>query len=168
MLAAIRRNMVWGAIPTAALAAGTTMLLLNIILNPILDGIDPLFTLRYFASLSLGQDVLIAPTTSALLTGLLVHYLLSFVFTFIIGLVVHRWGMMVGLVGGGILGLSFYAINFYTMTLFFPWMYAIAGSLSLIISHLAFGVVAGGVYEYLDDFDLPLSGTENAEQEVLA
>lgn len=157
MLKAIQENMVWRAIPIAGIVAGTAMLITLAILNPLLDGISSLFNIRYFASLILGTEVLLEPTTTSLVVGLLVHYVLSIIFTLIIGIVVHRWGIGVGIFGGGILGLAFYSINFFTMTVFFDWMVQIAGSSSLIISHLIFGIVAGGVYELLDDYDEPFA-----------
>jgi hypothetical protein len=52
-------------------------------------------------------------------------------------------------VGGAILGLLLYAINFYTLTFFFPWFFAMR-SWPVIVSHIIFGATAGGVYELLE------------------
>jgi hypothetical protein len=41
------------------------------------------------------------------------------------------------------------------MTLFFEWFFAI-NSVVLLLSHVLFGAVAGGVYELFDHYDLPL------------
>ena len=152
---AIQRNVAWKAIPVAAIVAGTVFLAMMMILNPIMYGIDSMFILRYFGSIGMGSDVLVESTTTAMVVGVLVHYLLSLVFTLVISIVVHRWGMIVGIVGGGLLGLAIYAINFYTMTLFFEWMFAIQ-SMLLVITHIVFGAVAGGVYEALDSYDEPI------------
>ncbi|MFN8449032.1 MAG: hypothetical protein U0521_10670 [Anaerolineae bacterium] len=46
-----------------------------------------------------------------IVVGVIVHYVLSFVFTLIITIVIHRWGLVVGIVGGALLGLALYGIN---------------------------------------------------------
>lgn len=155
MLDAIRRNVTWKAIPIAGLVAGTVFLLINMIFNPIVLGIDALFILRYFAALILGADALTDAGELIIVVGILVHYALSLLFAVVIAIIIHRWGLWVGIIGGAILGLSLYAINLYTMTVFFPWFFAINNTI-LAVSHVLFGAVAGGVYESLDHFDLPL------------
>ncbi len=155
MLEAIQKNMTWRAVPIAGFVAGTVFLLMNMLLNPIIYDIDGFFILRYFGAIVLGSDVLLDASALELIIGVLVHYVLSIVFTLVITIVIHRWGLMVGIIGGALLGLAIYAINFFTMTVFFEWMFAINGTL-LVISHIVFGAVAGGIYESLDTFDLPL------------
>lgn len=164
MIQAIQRNVAWRAIPFAGLIAGTVFLLMMLVLSPLLLQIDPSITLRYFASLVMGTSALVSDNASFLLVGVLVHYILSIVFTLVIAVVVHKWGLGVGIIGGAILGLSFYGINLYTGTLIFEWFFAIDSPL-LVISHIIFGAVAGGVYETLDHYDEPLvKGEANATQ----
>ena len=67
--------------------------------------------------------------------------------------------MAVGIIGGALLGLCIYAINFYTMTYLFKWMFAMHSTVS-VIAHLVFGAVAGGVYEMYDRYDLPVEFEE--------
>ena len=160
MLEAIQRNVAWRAIPFAGLIAGTVFLLMNLILSPLLLQIDPTIILRYFASLVMGTSALVSDNASFLLVGVLTHYVLSIVFTFIISIVIHKWGLAVGIIGGAILGLSIYGINLYTGTLVFQWFYAIDSPL-LVISHVVFGAVAGGVYETLDHHDEPIMKGDN-------
>lgn len=161
MIQSIRNNVAWRAIPLAGLVGGTVYLLLFLVLSPLLLGIDDSVILYYFASLVMGTDVLVEQTAWVLIIGIAVHYTLSVLFAFVIAIVVHRWGLLVGIVGGAILGASLYGINLYTMTLAFPWFYAINGTL-LLIAHVLYGAVVGGVYESLDKFDV---GDEQ-EQEV--
>lgn len=161
MIEAIQKNMTWRAVPIAGFAAGTVFLSMNMALNPTMNDVEATFILRYFAAMVLGSDVLMDISTPQLIVGVLVHYVLSLVFTLVIAIVIHRWGLMVGIIGGAILGLAIYAINFYTMTVFFEWMFAIRSPL-LVISHVVFGAVAGGVYESLDSFDLPFIKEESA------
>lgn len=161
MIEAIQRNVAWRAIPFAGLIAGTVFLVMMLVLSPLLLQIDPTITLRYFASLVMGTDALVTDNASLLLVGIVVHYVLSIIFTLVIAIVVHQWGLMVGIIGGAILGLSFYGINLYMGTLIFDWFFAINSSL-LIISHVVFGAVAGGIYETLDHYDKPLKGDNYA------
>jgi hypothetical protein len=151
---AVRSNLAWRAVLIAGVAAGTVFLLVNVIFTPLLLGVDATIVLRYMASLVLGSGVLTGDNAATLLVGLVVSYVLAFVYTLIIAIVVHRWGLIVGLVGGAILGLAFYGINLYLLTLLFEWFYAINNNV-LLFSHVLFGITAGGVYEVFDHYDTP-------------
>jgi hypothetical protein len=83
------------------------------------------------------------------IVALLVNLALSILFAGLIALIIHRWGLIVGLVGGAVLGLALYAINFYTFSFFFPWFFPFR-SWMMVVSHLIFGAVAGGTYELLE------------------
>lgn len=155
MLDAIQRNVMWRAIPFAGLIAGTVFLLMNTILAPLILQIDATIIIRYFASLTMGTSALVSGDGSILIVGILTHYVLSIFFTLVIAIVVHHWGLAVGIIGGAIIGLSIYGINFYAGTLIFEWFYALTNPL-LVASHIIFGAVAGGVYELLDTYDQPL------------
>ena len=156
---AIQRNVAWRAIPLAGLAAGTAHLVALLVLTPLMLDIQPVLPLKYMGSLVLGQGVLMEADTMTLVVGVLVHYVLSIFFTLIIAIVVHRWGLAVGIIGGALLGLCIYAINFYTMTYLFNWMFAMHSTVS-VIAHLIFGAVAGGVYELYDRYDVPIEFEE--------
>ena len=84
--------------------AGTAFLLVNALLMPLVFQVDVPLLLRYTASLVLGSGAVVDPSVSVLLVGLVVHSLLSLLFTLIIAIVVHRWGLAVGVVGGALLG----------------------------------------------------------------
>lgn len=152
MLESIQKNLMWQAVLVAGLAAGTAFLAANLLLMPILLDINGTLTLRYAGALVLGSEAITQAGNTPLIVGVGVHYALSILFTLVIAIVVHRWGLLVGLIGGAVLGLSFYSINFYTMTRFFEW-FAPLDSTVLLIAHITFGIVAGGVYELLDTFD---------------
>lgn len=62
---------------------------------------------------------------------------------------IHRGGLLGGILGGALLGLAIYVINYYTFSFFFPWMHAISNTL-LIVTHVLFGAMAGGIYEALE------------------
>ncbi|MEP6984879.1 MAG: hypothetical protein ABI970_04750 [Chloroflexota bacterium] len=154
----ILRHVTWRAVLISGLVAGTLFLLADLVFAPIVTNVSAALTLRYFAALVLGSKVLTQTGTSILITGIIVHYVLSLVFALVIALVVHRWGLLVGIIGGAILGVAFYGINLYTVTLLFPWFFAI-NSTVILLCHAIFGAVAGGVYEMFDHYDMPITTT---------
>jgi hypothetical protein len=153
LLRSLRKNITWRAIPIAGLAGGTAFLLFDVLLTPLVHKVNGVLVLRYIASLVLGNKAVMDGGAGVVLVGIVVHYVLSLFFALVIAVVVHRWGLRVGIIGGAILGLAFYGINLYTITLLFPWFVAI-NSLILLLSHVLFGMVAGGVYESLDKYDV--------------
>ncbi|MCA0456164.1 MAG: hypothetical protein LCI00_19455 [Chloroflexi bacterium] len=158
MMNSILRYVTWRAVLISAVVAGTLFLLVDLLLAPAVLQVSASLMLRYFAALVMGSGVLTQTGTEILIVGAVVHYLLSFVFALVIAIVVHRWGLLVGILGGAVLGLAFYAINLYTLTVFFQWFFAI-NSTVIVISHVVFGAVAGGVYEMFDHYDRPLTST---------
>jgi len=164
MLDSIQRNVTWRAIPIAGVVAGTGFLLATLLLTPILLDIKGIVFLRYSAGLLLGSDSVTDTSNSVLVVGLLVHYALSMVAALVIAIVVHRWGLLVGVVGGALLGAAIYAINFFTITTFVEWFYAIHSD-AILISHILFGAVAGGVYELFDHYDRPMFPAAEAPAE---
>jgi MFS family permease len=157
VLRSIQRNMSWRAVFIAGAVAGSVFLVTNIVLMPLSLGIDPSLSLRYIAALVLGNQILTQTDNTTLITvvGVIVHYVLSFVFTLIVAVVIHRWGILIGIIGGAVLGLALYGINLYTMTVFFSWFFALNNTV-LLLSHVLFGAAAGGVYELFDHYDLPI------------
>ena len=162
MWQSIQRNVTWRAIPIAGFVAGTVFLLVNVILTPLLLEVDATLIIRYFASLVLGSSVLTEDSVSTLAVGLVVHYVLSMVFALVIAIVIHRWGFIVGLIGGAILGLAIYGINLYTFTLLFEWFFAMHSNV-LLLSHVLFGATAGAIYELFDHYDVPFELEVNDE-----
>lgn len=157
MIEAIQRNVTWRAIPIAGFAAGTAFLLVNVLLTPLVLEVDPTLILRYFGALVLGPGVLTETGSGAIIMGIIVHYVLSMIFTLVVTIVIHRWGLLIGIIGGAIMGLALYGINLYTMTVFFDWFFAINSNV-LLLSHVVFGAVAGGVYELFDHYDIGADG----------
>jgi hypothetical protein len=152
------RHVTWRAVLVSGLVAGTLFLLTDLVFAPLVTQTSATVTLRYFAALVLGSKVLTQSGTDILIIGVIVHYVLSLVFALVIALVVHRWGMVVGIVGGAIMGVAIYGINLYTLTVLFPWFFAI-NSTVILLCHAIFGAVAGGVYEMFDHYDVPLTTT---------
>jgi hypothetical protein len=159
----MRENITWSAVWIAGFVGGTVFLVTSILFTPLLLGVESGLVLRYFASLVMGEAVVNGDvtTTSSLIVGVIVHYALSMLFALVIAIVVHRWGLLVGIIGGALLGLAIYGINLYTMTLLFPWFFAINNSV-LLVSHVLFGALVGGVYEMFDHYDQPFKNEVTA------
>jgi len=145
----MRQLVDWRAALYAGLLAGLIFLLLNLFLSPVGNAWA---MIRLFASILLGDTILAPPATFDLLAlgaALLVHFGLSILYTLLIAYVVHRGGLLAGLIGGALLGLALYSINFYTLTLFYPWFFAMRSGI-FIVTHALFGALAGGIYEALE------------------
>lgn len=113
---------------------------------------SPWVITRLVASLILGPEALPPPATFTVGTAvvaLIVHFALSIGYAMLIAFVLHRWGMVVGIVGGAILGLAIFAINFYTVSYLVPWFFPMR-SWMLVASHALFGAMAGGIYEAME------------------
>lgn len=142
----------WRAVLRAGLLAGTAFLLLNLFVVPAIMGGSFWISTRLVASILLGQEVLAPPATfhgPSLVAAVVIQYVLALLATAAIAYVIHRGGLILGIVGGAILGLAFYFINYYSLTLFFPQFFAIK-DVSVIGSHVIFGALAGGLYEWLE------------------
>jgi hypothetical protein len=142
----------WKAAVIAGLVAGAVFLLVLLIAYPLATGGTPWTIFRFIGAMVLGEAVLPPPTTfdgGVVVTAVLIHFTLSILYTLILAFIVHRWGMLISILGGALFGLALYLINFFTFTMFFAWFYpARAWPFSLV--HILFGAVAGGIYELLE------------------
>jgi hypothetical protein len=157
----------WGAAIRAGFIAGFFFLLVNLILTTLSFGASGWVLIRQLASIVLGDEILAPPATfnaAATAVALLVHFALSIAYALLIAYVVHRGGIITGIVGGALLGVALYAINVYTLTIFFPWLFALRNWVFLA-SHVLFGALAGGVYEALEE-EIFVAETENATEIV--
>ncbi|MCG6948226.1 MAG: hypothetical protein LJE93_04835 [Acidobacteria bacterium] len=148
----LRQLVDWSAAAWAALIGGTLFLLINLILTTTaLDG-NPWIVIRLIASIVMGDGVLAPPATfdaGILAVALVIHYVLSFVFAAVLVFALHRWGLIVGILGGAVMGLFLFAINFLSFTYFFPQFFAMA-TWVMVLSHVLFGASVGGIYEALE------------------
>lgn len=141
----------WSAAVGAGLISGIVFLLANMILTNVYLG-SPWIIVRLLASIVMGPGVLPPPATfsfSTFFVSLAVHLPLSVGFSCLIATVLHRWGLIVGILGGAVFGLALYFINFYTFSFLFPWFFPMR-SWIMAVSHLLFGALAGGIYEALE------------------
>ena len=148
----VRQIMDWRAAFWAGIIAGAIYLVAQMALLAQITGGSPWIVPRRIAAIVLGESVLPPPATFDLtifLVSLLLHLFLSVIYTLILAFIIHRWGLIVGIVGGALFGLALYVINYYTFSIFFPWFFPVRSWVD-ILSHMLFGAVAGGVYEALE------------------
>ncbi|MCB0731507.1 MAG: hypothetical protein KDC88_10775, partial [Ignavibacteriae bacterium] len=148
----MKQVMDWKAALFSGIASSFLFYLLNIFIVPIFLGGNLWIIIRLFASIFLGEEILAPPATfdlSALIISLVVNSVLSLGFTFLIAFVFHKWGLVTGIIGGAFFGLGIYIINFYSLSYFFPWFFAL-GSWPFVVTHILFGSFAGGIYELLE------------------
>ena len=142
----------WSAAWVSGLLASTIFFLLAIFLAPYFDGGNAWTVVRTIAAPILGEQVL-APPASFHATALVVSIFLvvgvSTLLTVFLAGVIHRFGMIVGLVGGGLFGLGYFSVVFYLLTIVFPWLFALKGD-GMLIAFISFGCLAGGLYEALE------------------
>lgn len=142
----------WRAAFFAGLTAGTVFLLLNLFVVPGQGAAGPWVMLRLFGSMLLGKEVLAPPATfhaGALAAAVATLYVLSFAAAALLAVIIHRYGLWVGILGGALYGLALFAINMYTLTYFFP-QFLVLNGMPFLWAHVIFGALAGGVYEALE------------------
>jgi hypothetical protein len=142
----------WKAAVIAGLIAGPIFLLVLLVAYPLVTGGTPWTVFRFMGAIILGESVLPPPTTfdaGVVVTAVLLHFILSVIYTLVLAFIVHRWGILITVIGGALFGLALYLINFFTFTMFFPWFYP-ARAWPFSVVHILFGAIAGGVYELLE------------------
>ena len=147
----MRQVVDWSAAIWAGIVSGVIFLVINMILTAIYVG-SPWVITRLIASIVMGEGVLPPPATfdpAIFVVSLIIHFLLSIIFACILAIILHRWGLLVGIIGGALFGLALYFINFYTFSIIFPWFFPMR-SWIMVLSHIVFGVLAGGIYEALE------------------
>lgn len=148
----LKQVMDWRAAFIAGIISGAVLLLLVILAVPAVMGWNAWVVVRYIASIFMGQTILPPPATfhlTALIIALITHTIISVGSAILLAFIIHRWGLLIGIIGGAVFGLCLYGINFFSLTYFFPWFFLIKGW-AMMLSHIIFGAVAGGVYEALE------------------
>lgn len=140
----------------AGLLSGLSYLAVTLLLSSIYFD-TPWMGIRIAASLVLGPDVIFPEQglgIGVLLLGIMIQLVLAMVYTLLIAFIVHRGGLLAGILGGALIGLGLYAINFHNFSYFFPWIFPLR-NWTLLTAHLVFGAVSGGLYELFDEDDPP-------------
>ena len=103
------------------------------------------------AAIVMGEGVLPPPATfdlMVLMAAMAVHFMLSIVIGVAFALIASRFGWLMAVIVGAVVGLGLYVVNFYGMTAVFPW-FAMARNTISIVSHIAFGLMLGLSYKAL-------------------
>mgnify|MGYP003382062582 CR=1 FL=1 len=148
----LRLIMDWRAAVVAGLVAGSLTMLLWMILFSTVTGGALWTPFHHTAAILLGQDALTPSGTivpQIILTGAFVQLVLSIFYAVVLAFIIHRWGLVVGIVGGALFGLALYIINYYTFSALFAWFYPLRSWIALV-GHIFFGATAGGIYEALE------------------
>ena len=142
----MRQVVDWSAAVWAGAISGVAYLLLAALL-----GVNARLLVRMTAAFWLGADAILAENMTAVLwiVGLTTHIALAIGFACLLAIIIHRWGLLVGVIGGALFGLALYWINFFTIFEFFPWFGGLR-STPMAIVHVLFGALAGGLYEALE------------------
>ena len=149
---AMRQIMDWRAAVIAGLLAGVLALALRVLLWLLVTGGSFWAPFYQSAAIFLGPESLApvdAPQMGIVAVGVLVHMALSLVYALLLAFIIHRWGLIVGILGGALFGLAIYVINYYTFTYLFPWFFPLRSWL-VLATHVFFGATAGGIYEALE------------------
>jgi hypothetical protein len=162
----VRQVVDWSAAVWAGLIAGAAFLVANLLLTPMILGGNAWVSIRLLASITMGKEILAPPATFdalALVMGLTTHFALSIVFAMVVAFVVHRWGVIFGIVGGALLGLFLYWINFYTVTLIFPQFFPMRGG-GMFWGHILYGALTGFLYEAFEIEEFVPVETKSAQE----
>lgn len=135
----------------SGIIAGVVFVTAEMILIATMGGGSPWGPPRMMAAIVMGTDVLPPPATfdfGITMIGMIVHFVLSIVLAFILGFVISKWrlGLGVAILVGIVFGLLVYLVNFYVVTGLFPWFSNARNAITLV-SHLLFGGVLGWVYQ---------------------
>lgn len=139
----------WAAAAVAGLGAGAVLMVLELMWASIVG--DAWIVSRHVAALLMGPQLL---QTSGFAVGvvavaLLVHYVIGILFGVGLAIVVagfafeRRAGVMETI--GALFGAVVYAVNFYVLTMVFPWFVDLRG-LAAFAGHIIFGIIAALLY----------------------
>ena len=101
----LHQVMDWRAAIWAGIIAGAIFLLLQMILLALVTGGSPWILPRMTAAIVLGEGALSPPASfdvTITLVALIIHFVLAIGFAVLIAFILHRWGLLVGIVGGAL------------------------------------------------------------------
>ena len=134
----------------AGLIAGAVFMMMEMGLVA-LSGGSPWGPPRMIAAIVMGEGVLPPPASFDLMimmAAMAVHLMLSIIIGVGFAFIAKRFGLLMAVGVGAVVGLALYVVNFYGMTAIFPW-FAMARNTISIVSHIAFGMVLGLSYHRL-------------------
>jgi uncharacterized membrane protein YagU involved in acid resistance len=126
----------------AGLAGGAVFLAVELVLLPIVNHLPADWFLRLLAALITGPVALTHPAGqngALLVCAFIAHLTFSLAFAFVLCRVEDSLPFLAAIAASALLGLALYMINFYLLTLAFPWFATIRGGVT-IAAHVAYGV----------------------------
>jgi hypothetical protein len=136
----------------AAMIAGAVFMMLEMIMVPVFMGGSPWGPPRMIAAIGMGKGVLPPPATfdgGIMMVAMLIHFglsvILAFLFAYIFVFIARGRTVGMATMIGAAFGLVVYVVNFYGMTVVFPW-FAMARGWIGIFAHVMYGAVLGLVY----------------------
>lgn len=144
----------WPAAAVAGLAAGAILMVLELIWAILIVGGEPWRISHMIAAIVVGPDALEVRDFSVRLIALALatHYVLGMVFGLVLAALIapfhleERAGFL--LLAGAAFGMALYLINFYGMSVVFPWFADLRGGVA-VVAHLVFGMTAAVIYRRL-------------------
>lgn len=135
---------------SAGVIAGTTFIVLEMLMVMLLQGESPWAPPRMMAAIAMGRGVLPPPATFdpvIMMVAMTIHFALSILLAAVLGAALSRLGlrMATAVVAGAGFGLAVYFVNFYGFTALFPWFAMARGPIGLF-AHAVFGAVAAAAY----------------------
>lgn len=102
------------------------------------------------AAIIMGKGVLPPPAPfdmAVLLVAMMVHFGVAIVLAILFAVLISATdaGMAGSIIGGAVLGVAVYFVNFYGSTALFPWFAMARGPITLF-THAMFGLVLGWTY----------------------
>ncbi|MGQ0562916.1 MAG: hypothetical protein ACT443_13705 [Gemmatimonadota bacterium] len=165
---ALRSRLDLSAAIWAGIIAGAAFMMLEMLLVQFAMGESMWGPPRMIAALVMGKGVLPPPATfdiGILMVAMVVHFMLSIIYAIVLGFIVDRMGLGAAIMIGAVYGLILYLVNFYGMTVVFPW-FAMARSWVGIFSHIMFGAIAAGAYKGLQRKSFVVGGSAGAQPHV--
>jgi hypothetical protein len=147
----MRQLVDWGAAFRSGLFCGVLVFILSLVFSGILLK-SPWFYTRLVSSLSLGSNVLLDPHAfdlGILLLSLVLHMVVALLIALLTAIIIHKYGILISVAGGALIGLAVYAIGFYALSRFFPWL-APFRSWIYMLEFIFYGAIVGGIYELLE------------------
>lgn len=144
----------WRAAVYGGITAGILATVVQIVLWLVFTDALPTIVFRdarFVAAIVMGRGVLPPPASldgRVMLVATLVHFALSVAYGLILSRLISRLHTRSSLLAGAVFGLCLYAVNMYGFTTAFPWFEGSRDWIT-IATHVAFGMIAAGVYRAL-------------------
>lgn len=154
----VQRSPDWTVAAVAGFAAGTVLMVLELLWSTIIMGSSPWETSHMVAAIVMGQDALQSTDFNLMIVAvaLFTHYVLGIAFALILSamLVSFRFDSSIGMVllSGAVFGVVMYLFNFYGMVRFFSWFAEMRGW-ATVVAHVIFGMLVAAMYWKLEQVE---------------